>query len=105
MWYVSLSQLPLSDAMALSFVSPVLVAVSAPLLLGEVTPPAVYWSIPACLAGMLMVAQPTWLFGSAAVATSALGVVAGLLQALASTGGKLTIRALNKHKVRGWWWS
>lgn len=66
--------------MALSFVSPVLVAITAPVLLGETTPPAVYWSIPACLAGMLMVAQPTWLFGSAAVATSSLGVAAGLLQ-------------------------
>lgn len=35
----------------------VLVAVSAPSLLGDATPPAVYLSLPFCLAGMLMVAQ------------------------------------------------
>lgn len=34
-----------------------LVAVSAPSLLGDATPPAVYLSLPFCLAGMLMVAQ------------------------------------------------
>ena len=72
--------LPLSDANALSFVSPVLVALLAPHLLAEPTPRPVYMAMPACLAGMLMVAQPSWLFGSAAGATIQLGVLAGLLQ-------------------------
>ncbi|PRW59513.1 Permease of the drug metabolite transporter (DMT) superfamily [Chlorella sorokiniana] len=98
LWYLTLTLLPLSDANALSFVSPVLVAVAAPSLLGDATPPAVYLSLPFCLGGMLMVAQPTWLFGSAAGPTSQLGVAAGVLQAVFSAGSKLAIRALNKHK-------
>lgn len=36
--------------------------------------------MPVSLLGMLMVAQPSWLFGSAAAATSTLGVAAGILQ-------------------------
>lgn len=39
----------------------VLVAVTAPSLLGDATPPAVYLSLPFCLDGMLMVAQVGWL--------------------------------------------
>lgn len=50
---------------------------------------------------MLMVAQPTWLFGAAAGPTSGLGVAAGIAQALFSSGSKLAIRALNKHQARG----
>lgn len=44
-------------------------------------PAAVYLSLPACMVGMCMVAQPTWLFGAAAGPTSTLGVLSGILQA------------------------
>jgi len=43
--------------------------------------------MPASLLGMLMVAQPSWLFGSAAAAASTLGVAAGILHVGRVWGG------------------
>ena len=81
-WYYSLSLLPLSDANALSFLSPAFVAVLAPWILKEPTPEGVMWSLPLCMLGMLLVSQPAFIFGSAGrtSAPSTLGVVVGLLQ-------------------------
>eukprot|EP00887_Chlorella_sp_A99_P006726 scaffold3.g6726.t1 len=91
-WYWSLALMPLSDATALSFLSPALVAVLAPLVLREKTPPGTTVTLPLCLLGMLLISRPSWLFGAAAGAG---GMTA--LGALFSTGSKLTIRALSSH--------
>jgi drug/metabolite transporter (DMT)-like permease len=74
--------LPLADVAVLTFLSPVFVALLAPCVLGE---GAGGWpvaaSLPLCFAGLLLVAQPTFLFGSAASALNPAGVAIAVAQA------------------------
>jgi len=92
--YSAVSLLPLADAAALSFLSPVVVALSAPCVLREPPSQGAALALPLALAGVLLVAQPPALFGGGAAALSALGVAAGLLQAGFSAGARMSVRAL-----------
>ena len=71
--------IPVSDVNALSFLAPVFVALLAPRLLGEPTSPAVLAALPFCAAGVLLVAQPSLLFGRGLGGrANALGVALGV---------------------------
>ena len=72
--YFSVTLLPLADAAVLAFLAPVLVAALSPLLLREPPSRGVAAALPLSLVGVLLVAQPTFLFGGAARALSAAGV-------------------------------
>lgn len=78
-WAVQL--LPLADVAVLTFMAPVFVAAVAPLVLGERASRGVALAMPLCIGGVVLVAQPTFLFGSSAVAVSAVGVAVALMQA------------------------
>lgn len=87
--YYAVQLLPLADVATITFLAPVLVAVAAPLALGERTGRGVAAALPLSVVGVILVAQPTFLFGAAAHAVSALGVAAALAQVrrASSVGG------------------
>ena len=78
-WAVQL--LPLGDTAVLTFLMPLFVAIGAPLVLGERAGRGVLLALPLCVAGVVLVAQPTFLFGQGAEALSPLGVAVGISQA------------------------
>lgn len=68
----------------LTFLAPVLVAVTAPLVLGRGEHPGrgVVAALPLCVMGVVLVSQPESLFGgSTAEAVSAVGVAVAIAQA------------------------
>eukprot|EP00887_Chlorella_sp_A99_P005724 scaffold1.g5724.t1 len=77
----------------------VFVALLGPLVLGEPTGRGVLLAAPPCLAGVVLVARPTFLFGGGA-GVSAAGVGVGLVQALFSASAKMCVRALSGSKER-----
>lgn len=78
--YLSVQLLPLSDATVLSFLSPLCVAVLGPVTISEWPPRLVWGLIPVCLVGVLLVAQPSFLFGAGAVALSTIGIICAMAQ-------------------------
>lgn len=92
--YWAVQYLPLGDTAVLTFLAPVFVAAAAPLVLGERAGKGVALAMPLCVAGVVMVAQPEFLFGAGAQALSAVGVAIGIGQAVFSAAAKLCIRAL-----------
>ncbi|MEW5316775.1 MAG: hypothetical protein WDW38_008125 [Sanguina aurantia] len=103
-WAVSL--LPLSIQTLLSFLAPLFVALSAPVVLGEAPSPLALVAVPVCFLGVYLVAQP-----GAEISASTLpilGIMIGCLQAVFSAGAKLTVRALrtsNSSLVIVFWMS
>lgn len=131
--YASVQYLPISDATVLSFLSPVWVALTSPLLIKEIPsryvegvvfflvfnnkdhlfstipsqpihhpstthpphpPPSMVWAVlPACIGGVLLVSQPTFLFKHAAP-LSGIGVLLGCLQAIISGSVRMVVREL-----------
>ena len=87
-WAVQL--LPLGDTAVLTFLMPLFVAVGAPVVLGERAGRGVLLALPLCVAGVVLVAQPTFLFGQGAEALSALGVAVGISQASPSPNSAST---------------
>ena len=82
-----LQLLSLGDAAVLTFLAPVFVAAAAPLVLGERASKGVLLALPLCAAGVLLVAEPPFLFGEAAAALSTLGVAVGIAQVSQGPGG------------------
>lgn len=93
--YASVQYLPVSDATVLSFLSPVWVALMGPLMLGEVPSRAVWAILLPCIVGVVMVAQPTFIFQESE-ALNALGVAIACLQAIVSGSVRMVVRALRK---------
>lgn len=61
--FYSVQLLPLSDATVLSRLSPLIIALLAPRLLGEPHSRGVWAALPVCLAGVVVMARPRFLFG------------------------------------------
>ena len=92
--------LPLADATVLGRLAPLLEALLAPLLLGEPGSRAVWLALPPCLLGVILIAQPSALFGSASRHASDVGsesarhvsagaLAIGLSQASGAEGGEV----------------
>jgi hypothetical protein len=77
-WAVQL--LPLADVAVFGLLVPVFVAVAAPLLLGEQAGRAALLALPLCAVGVILVAQPSFLFRSLAQPLSALGMAVAVMQ-------------------------
>ncbi|PRW58707.1 multidrug transporter isoform A [Chlorella sorokiniana] len=92
--YWAVQYLPLGDTAVLTFLAPVFVAAAAPLVLGERAGKGVALAMPLCVAGVVLVAQPEFLFGAGVQALSAVGVTIGIGQAVFSAAAKLCIRSL-----------
>lgn len=109
--YAAVRLLPLSDAVALAFLAPLLVAALSPLLLHERPPRGVMFPLALAACGALLVARPASLGGllpagvvpddgagvagaggDAALASSRAGVVAALAHALSTAAAKIAVR-------------
>lgn len=96
-YFYAVTALPLADATVLHFLNPLLVALLAPLFLGERGRIADALGIVLGLVGVVLVARPPALFGDAGEALPPLGIAAGLLGALAATGAYLVVRKLRSE--------
>ncbi|KAL3152963.1 hypothetical protein ABBQ38_011993 [Trebouxia sp. C0009 RCD-2024] len=93
--YTSVQLMPLSDAVVLQFLSPLMVAIAAPLLLKELPSRWIWVCVPMCLVGVLLTAQPSVLFGAhGAMSVSQGGVAVGIMQAAFAASHKICIRYL-----------
>ncbi|KAL4432832.1 hypothetical protein ABPG77_008158 [Micractinium sp. CCAP 211/92] len=94
--YLAVGMLPLADASVLSFLSPIFVAALSPFILGERSSRGTLLGIPVAMLGVLLVAQPSFLFGSrAGGGISLVGVLVGVCQALFNSLSRMTVRALS----------
>ncbi|KAI3433454.1 hypothetical protein D9Q98_003267 [Chlorella vulgaris] len=96
--YCAVRLLPLSDAVALAFLAPVLVAALSPLLLQERPPRSVVVALALAAIGALVVASPASLGGPSSLAAASparrLGVAAALGHAVTAAGARITVRSL-----------
>ncbi|PSC73933.1 Solute carrier family 35 member G1 isoform A [Micractinium conductrix] len=92
--FVAIQLLPLADVSAIGLLIPVFVSVAAPLALGEGAARGSLAALPLCAAGVLLVAQPSFLFGASAEPLPALGLALAVLQAAVVAANKLVVRSL-----------
>jgi drug/metabolite transporter (DMT)-like permease len=83
--FFAIRYLPLADFTALTFLAPAFVAVISPCVLGETTA-RVWPALIACTLGVILVTQPSFLFGRPRL--KLIGLMFGLLQPLASGAAK-----------------
>lgn len=76
LFYVGIGRLPLGDAVTIQYTAPVWTALTAALLIGERLRPLVFVGAALSLAGVVLVAQPTALFGAAPDPLDGWGVAA-----------------------------
>jgi drug/metabolite transporter (DMT)-like permease len=79
-FYSAVSILPLADVAVLGFLAPVLVAIFAPIVLGEHPTAIVGLALPLCTLGVVLVAQPSFLLSQAVEAPPASGIAYGVMQ-------------------------
>ncbi len=103
LFYVGIARLPLGDAVTIQYTAPVWTALTAALLIGERLRPLVLVGAALSLAGVVLVAQPSVLFGDAldpldgwgvaAVATAAVlsGLAYTFVRKLRATDNAMTI--------------
>lgn len=112
--YIAVRLLPLSDAVSLAFLAPLLVAALSPLLLHERPPRSVLVALFLAAVGALLVARPASLAGllrgggaspGGAAGPSKAGVAAALAHAVSAAGARLAVRSLGlrstHHSVTG----
>ena len=95
-FYFALTRLPLAEATVLHFTSPLWTALFAALLLGESLSLWVLGPILVSLSGVVLVARPAILFGSAATPSDALGVGTVLLGAMLASLAYVAVREASK---------
>ncbi len=88
--YWSVHIMPLQDAAVLLFLSPCLVALASPFILGQRVNKAVFFSIPVAFIGVVLVAQPPALFGGE-----------GLFLAKMTGPGKVFLQSLPLSRLAG----
>ena len=96
-FFLACQLLPLADATTFTFLAPLLVALFSPCVLQEHPGLAVAVVLPVCITGVLLIAQPSFLFGGggepaapgAPARLRALGLTVGLLQPFFSASAKV----------------
>ena len=89
-YFIACQMLPLADATTFTFLAPLIAALLSPLVLHESPGVATAFVIPICLSGVLLITQPSFLFGSSAARTlSGTGIFFGLLQPFFSASAKV----------------
>lgn len=91
-YFYAVTHLPLADATVLHFTNPVLSAIAAALVLRERFGRAEALGALACLAGVVAIARPSFLFGGASLDRSAVGIA--LLGATFAACAYVTVRKL-----------
>lgn len=103
-YYYSLAVLPMSDAVVLTYTSPVLTALAATVFLGETWHSLDFLGSALCLTGVMMIGKPPILFHllglqDEAAELSPLGLLAASTAALCATCVYLIIRILKDRDV------
>lgn len=93
-YFYAVTVLPLAEATVIHFTNPIFVAMAAPLLLGERVGPREIGGVALGLVGVVLVAQPAFLFGGAGVTLSPLGLAVGLLGAIFGAAASIVVRKL-----------
>lgn len=98
-YYYALAVLPMSDAVVLTYTSPVLTALAATVLLGETWHGLDFLGSALCLAGVMMISKPPIIFHllglqEATAELNPLGLLAASSAALCATCVYLIIRIL-----------
>lgn len=95
-FFYSVVHLPLADATVIQYTNPVFASLIAALLIGERLGVRDGAYISASLAGVLLVARPSFLFGTDADELELLAVGVALLGALLSAAAYVAVRALTR---------
>lgn len=95
-FYFALTRLPLAEATVLHFTNPLWTALFAALLLGESVALGVLGPILVSLAGVVLVARPAMLFGTAGTPLDTLGLGAALLGAMLASLAYVAVREASK---------
>jgi drug/metabolite transporter (DMT)-like permease len=93
-FYYALVHLPLADATVLQYTNPAFAAVFAVAALGERMRRREIASVALSLAGVVVIARPSFLFGAAAGALDPVAVTVGLLGAVLSAAAYVVVRML-----------
>ena len=95
-FFVTSAYLPLADAAVTTFISPLVTAAGASLILREKPHWAIWCAIPVCAFGGVLVVQPTFVFGATRSRhLSGVGVAAAGATAVLGGTSKIIIRALS----------
>lgn len=95
--YWSLQYLPLSDALVLTFLSPLMVAGLSPFFNKELPSLTVVGAMVVSLGGVAMISQPSFLFGGRGI--NKLGLGLAILQACFSACARICVRELRKTET------
>ena len=95
-FFVTSAYLPLADAAVATFVSPLVTAAGASLILRETPHRAIWCAIPVCACGGVLVVQPEFAFGSERSRhLSPVGVAAAGATAVLGGASKIVVRVLS----------
>jgi drug/metabolite transporter (DMT)-like permease len=97
-YYYAVTHLPLADATVLHFTNPVMTVLLASVVLGEKLRGRELALTALCLAGVVLVARPPFLFGAAAAPFPPLAVAIALCGALGSAVAYVTVRAIGQSE-------
>lgn len=95
-FFYSLTTLPLADATVIQLTNPLLVALAAPLVLGEALRRSDLAGVLLGLLGVVLLARPSFLVGAVSVPLDPLGLAAALVATCASAGAYLLVRKLRE---------
>lgn len=95
-FFYAIPRLPLADVTVIQFTNPVFTAVFAALLLKERMNKAVVLSIGLSLSGVLLIAQPSFLFGARAVSLDLTAVAVALAGAVFAGAAYTAVRKLRE---------
>jgi drug/metabolite transporter (DMT)-like permease len=96
LFFLGVIRLPIADATVIHYTNPVFTAAIAALVLAERIGARDVGSLAASLVGVLLVAQPTFLFGGASASLDLVGVLAALGGAILSAGAYVCVRHLSR---------
>lgn len=95
-FFFAVTRLPLADVTVIHFTNPVFTALLAAVVLKEPIGRRELVGLPLCLAGVVFVAQPAFLFGVGARSLDALAVSVALVAAVLSSVAYTTVRKLRE---------
>jgi drug/metabolite transporter (DMT)-like permease len=99
-YFYAVTQLPLAEATVIHFTNPLFVALAAPFVLGERLARVDAIGVALGFAGVVLVAQPAFLFGGPGVTLSPVGVAVGLAGAMFGACAYMVVRKLrNEHPL------
>jgi drug/metabolite transporter (DMT)-like permease len=88
-FFLACQKLPIADATTFTFLGPLIVALLSPCILKERLTAATAVVIPLCIAGVILITQPGFIFGEGTKQLPVLGLLIGLGQPFFSAGAKV----------------